>query len=645
MLADFVEKMRALTFRVSRSLNRPDLATLRSLREKMAADEERIRIELTGRAEAKEYLGKIPKFWSELPVRQKAHAAELKRLVSDEVAAVKAVTVRAIAAFGENAPTIALTTAIEMEIQKALERGRETALFISETESYFLLQSSSWRTTQSMVQFSLAREGTSTLNSSLMLFAATRVSDFQQLAGEPEIVARGLNLMLDSLLPMLTAVTYQRQFAVIAEDLLECIERLENSALLLYESEQVSVEHCKTLQEPLSRVLHLEETLRRRVLRTFKKGSVEKDLCAVVEQETLLLNSIFARCNNAFQIVYDALTKITNDTVEGLLLSNELACDDVKERTRDLLITILWYLEKLLTQDGAMKEERLHLCACSESRSPADSSVATVSSDRVEAVASLRLNAIEMTLVRVQLLVSDFKSLRRRLYPVMESSGILDTEPQSYLEETLSSMSGNSMSFSFLDKLETPLFRLEQLLQRYEKFLAQSINGLEQAQMEIPSAAQRDGIRVALADAIEAQRQLWSAVKHSTVDDRKLLELWAQRTAYAQLLGDEKLRLRAARRKEAYERLLADYKFILAIDAPPEIPLFVRSASALAERIEAKIGFELHEAVGQSPVLVAMSVLDRCIFLVESLDSYAATALNAKARDSIVDNSADGDAK
>lgn len=640
MLADFVEKMLALTSRVSRDLNRPDLGTLRALREKLAADEDRVRKELTSKAEAREYSGRTPKLWQELPVRQKAHAASLKTLVVDEVAAVKAVMARATAALCEPAPSVALTATTEQEIQQALERGRETVLFILETESYFSLQSSSWRTTQSMVQFALCREGTSVLNSGLMEFAATRVTELQALAAEPEVVGRGLSLMLDSLMPMLAAVAYQRQFAMTTKELNECLDRLENSVQLLYESEQVSVERCKSLQEPLVRVVQLEEAVRRRLLRAFEKGTVEKNLCVVLEQETLLLSGVFVRCNKAYQIVHDALGKLTNDTVEALLLSNELAGDDVKARTRDLLTTILWYLEKLLTQDGAMKEERLHLRACSERplcAEPASPSI--TSSDGIVALSSTRMCAIQKSLDQLQILVSDFKSLRRRLYPVMESAGILDTDPQSYSTETLSSEPQDSMSFSFLDKLETPLFRLEQLLERYEKFLALSIGAtrLEQAQIEIQSIAQRDEIRTTLAEAIEAQRQLWSAVKHSTVDDRKLLELWAQRTAYAQLLGDEKLRLRAARRKEAYERLLADYKFILAVDAPPEIPLFVRSASAVAERIEAQIGFELHESVGQNPVLVAMSVFDRCIFLVECLDRYAAAALNAKAVEPVDD--------
>lgn len=648
MLSDFVEKMRALTFRVSRNLNRPDLGSLRSLREKLAADEDRVRRDLTAKAEAKEYWGRTPKFWQELPVRQKEHAASLKTLVVEEVAAVKTITARTTAALGEPAPSIASTAATELEIQQALERGRETVLFAIETESYFSVQSSSWRTTQSMVQFALCREGTSALNSSLMEFAAARVSELQALTAEPAVVVRGLNLMLDSLLPMLAAVTYQRQFAVTSKELSECMDRLDSSAQLLYESEQVSVERCKTLQEPLVRVLQLDETLRRRVLRTFEKGTAEKNLCVVLEQETLLLGSVFIRCNKAYQIVQDALGKLTNATVEALLLSNALAGDDVKARTRDLLLAILWYLEKLLTQDAAMKEEQLHLRVCSERPLCTEpSSPSIISDDGIVALLSARIGAIQRSLDQLQLLVSDFKGLRRLLYPVMESAGILDTEPLSYSTETLSSMSQESTSFSFLDKLEKPLFRLEQLLERYEKFLGVSIcaTNMEQEQSEIQSVEQRDEIRAALAEAIEAQRQLWSAVKHSTVDDRKLLELWAQRTAYAQLLGDEKLRLRAARRKEAYDKLLADYKFILAVDAPPDIPLFVHSASVVAERIEAQIGFELQEAVGQNPVLVAMSVFDRCIFLVESLDSYAAAALKAKDLDNIVDKSADGDAE
>lgn len=628
MLNDFVERMRALTLRVSRDLNRPDLASMHALREKLALDEERVRKDVAARSESKEFLGKIPDFWCKLQARQKAYAGSLKSLVADEVARLKALSARITSALGQRDPLVSSSVALEQDVLSALERGRETAFFILETETFYTNQSSIWRTTQSMVQFALCREGTAALNSSLMQFAATRVTELQDLAGEPEVAGRGLNLMMDDLAQMLAAVAYQRQFAAMSKELKECIERLERAALQLYESEQVSVDSCKELQQPLVRVVQLEETLRRRNLRAFQKR-FDKNLLVVIEQEMLLLNSVFGRCNGAYQVVFDALGRLTNDTVQELLLTNELAGDNVKSRARELLIAILWNLERLLAQDAALREELLYLRQCSQCLCSQEASPSAIES--AGALVSVRVSSIQKDLEQLQALVSDFKVLRRRLYPVMESSGILDAAAP----EPIAAASQSPLPAGFLARMEAPLSRLEHILERYEKFLGLSVSSPDGAgaPAEFESVWQRDEVRTALSEAIEAQRQLWSLINHSTADDRKLLELWSQRTQYAKLLGDEKLVQRAAKRKEAYEKLLLSYRFILSVDAPSEIPLFVLSATAVAERIEAKCGFELHPAVAQNSVLLAMSALDRCIFLVESLDSYAAAALSVKESD------------
>jgi hypothetical protein len=224
---------------------------------------------------------------------------------------------------------------------------------------------------------------------------------------------------------------------------------------------------------------------------------------------------------------------------------------------------------------------------------------------------------------RVQKVILEYKELYEQLRLPMEHCGLLDSHTSL---KSVTELSDRTVNLSrYLTRIAPVLIRIDSLLERYEQLIPMAMKdddsaaGLDKLR-ELPGA-ERKKIKQILTDAIAAERQLLIEVNVILKPELKQAELWKVRVELAERQGDQNLAKRARRRLNSYKDLLADWENISKWGNSIELPEGLLKLRETVERIESSCGLQVHTVLKNNNTLVAISLLDRAIFLAENLEA------------------------